>query len=103
MLSAIKNFRMRPKKALHSGWKLQGCMKRITEACKLYPYGSTLYVYSVFVYDNEDVYPRKFPMELFARRTMLRFGEAEYPVLEGYDTYLSTLYGVGLHDSPARG
>lgn len=89
----IKSPRMWLKKTLLSDWKLRGCMNRITEACTRYPYGSTKYVHSVFVYDNEDVHPRKFPTELFARRTMLRFGETEYPVLEGYDTYLSTLYG----------
>lgn len=81
------------KKTLFADWKIWCCMKRIKEACLRYPYGSTKYVHSVYVYEDEDVHPRKFPTELFSRRTMRRFGDAEYPILEGYDTYLSILYG----------
>lgn len=91
--SFSENPRLWLKRTLFSDVKLWRYMKCISEVCTRYPYGSTRYVHSVYVYPNEDVHTRKFPTELFSHRIMHRFGAAEYPILEDYDTYLSILYG----------
>lgn len=81
------------KRTLFADAELSQYMEKIQAACNRYPFGSTKYVHSVYVYDGEDVRTRKFPTELFLHRTMHRFGDAEYPIPVDYDTYLSTLYG----------
>lgn len=73
--------------------QLRRCMDNITEACTRYPYGSTKYVHAVYVFDDFAVNTRKFPTDIYAHRVMHRFGDAEYPILKDYDTYLSILYG----------
>lgn len=88
------------KKTLLADVKIWLCLERIQKACKHYPFGSTKYVHSVYVYDNENVYVRKFPTELFLNRTKCRFGDAEYPIPADYDTYLSILYGKNYMTPP---
>lgn len=81
------------RKTLLADLQLTRCLKRINEACTRYPYGSTKYVHAVYVYDDEDINTRKFPTEIYAHRSKHRFNDAEFPILEDYDTYLSILYG----------
>lgn len=81
-------------------------LKSIEEAMGRYPFGSTRYVHSVYVYDNEEVRPRIFPTEIFTEHAMHRFAEGEFPIPKDYDTYLRILYGPDYMTPPppeARG
>lgn len=73
--------------------RLQASLDRMREAMERYPYGSTRLVHSIYVYDDEDVHERSIPTEVFERSVMHRFEDAEFPIPEDYDTYLTVLYG----------
>lgn len=78
---------------LFDNMKLTSSLERMKEAMERYPYGSTQYVHSVYVFDNEDVHPRSIPTSIYTKKTTRRFIDREFPIPEDYDTYLSIMYG----------
>lgn len=73
--------------------RLALCMRRIRKTMERYPFGSTKWVHSAFVYQNEHEHVRKFPTELWYHLTTHRFEQDDFSIMEDTDTYLRTLYG----------
>lgn len=73
--------------------RIQARLDQITEAMSRYPFGSTKYVHSVYVYENEDVHSRTFPTEVFTQHGTHRFENDEFSIPADYDKYLTILYG----------
>lgn len=92
-VSGIHTFLYWLRTYLSADKRIKAGLARIKEAMTRYPFGSTRFVHSVMVYDNEDVHPRIFPTEVFTHFSTHRFNDADFPIPEDYDTYLKILYG----------
>lgn len=69
------------------------CTRRMQKAALRYPFGSTKYVHSMFIFGNEHEHVRKFPTDMWNHITTHRFEDEEFCIMEDTDTYLRTLYG----------